>query len=438
MDNKKQKLLLEYLISSPDTFAICQAIIKPQYFNPELRNVVKFIKEYYERYKVTPEPEQISSETDTEVKKQAITADQVQYCITEVEAFCRQQAVTGAILECVPLVNEGRDYGTIEKKIREAILISLNRDLGVRYFDNPRKRLEQMLLENPTEPTGWTEVDKLLFGGISRQELLLVSAGTGGGKSITLANLAFNFLKRKRNVLYVSLELPVKRILQRFDTMFSAISNQNWEQHIDDIVYHVTSAGEQCGILDVVKLPSGTRAHQLRAFLNEYHLRYDFVPDLYVLDYVDKMYPNENIDLADVWTKDKLCSEQLREIGVDYNMFVATASQLNRQAVKQITHDHSHIAGGISKINESDTYWSILMTDRMKIVGEVIFQIQKTRNSDGDGKVVYLKWDAKTLRIVDREDKGLEFNKKDKFKQKIFFDEQPTGDRLLSLMTSNK
>jgi len=38
MDDKKQKLLIEYLVSSPDTFALCQGIVQADYFDPEYRN----------------------------------------------------------------------------------------------------------------------------------------------------------------------------------------------------------------------------------------------------------------------------------------------------------------------------------------------------------------------------------------------------------------
>ncbi len=113
------------------------------------------------------------------------------------------------------------------------------------------------------------------------------------------------------------------------------------------------------------------------------------------------MNPNERIDISNAFAKDKLCSEQLRDIGVDYNLAVATASQLNRSAVGSTEHDHSQIAGGISKINEADVYWSIIMTDVMKAQGEMIFQFQKTRNSDGVGKQAFMKWEGKTLRILD-------------------------------------
>ena len=128
------------------------------------------------------------------------------------------------------------------------------------------------------------------------------------------------------------------------------------------------------------------------------------MPDVIILDYLDKMHPNQkSFNLSDVWSKDKYCSEQLRDIGVDYDIAIITASQLNRAGVEAEEHNHTHIAGGISKINESDIYVSIRLTPELKVKRECIFKFEKTRNSDGVGSVITMTWDPKYLRIRDRD-----------------------------------
>ena len=60
----------------------------------------------------------------------------------------------------------------------------------------------------------------------------------------------------------------------------------------------------------------------------------------------------------------------------------------------------------------------------------------KTRNSDGVGKIIYLKWDMKTLRILDRDevskDKSLDFVPK---KKTGLLDETPSGNGLLDMLS---
>ena len=81
-------------------------------------------------------------------------------------------------------------------------------------------------------------------------------------------------------------------------------------------------------------------------------------------------------------------------------MFIATASQQNRAAIDAQQLNQGHIAGGISKVNTVDVYISVVLTPTMKAAGEIGFVFLKTRNSDGAGKTVYLKWINNSLRIV--------------------------------------
>jgi replicative DNA helicase len=439
MDSKKQKLLIELLISSPDTFALCQNIVDPSYFDPEFRNSVEFVKKYYDDYSTTPSVKQIEAEANQVFRMHDVARDEIKYCAAEIEKFCKQGAMKKASLALPGLIKEEK-YAEASEMVKEAVLVSLTKELGLRYFETVEERLERMLNEDPTFPTGWTGVDNALFGGISRKELLLVSANSGGGKSITLANLAFNFANQGQNVLYISLELSEDIVAQRFDTMFTGVSRRIWKDNIDKITERVTTAAKDAGIIDIIQMPSGTTPNQIRAYLKEFYLHYNMTPDLLVIDYLDKMSPNERVSADNVFEKDKRSSEQIRDIGVDYNMFIATASQLNRSAIGATEHDHSQIAGGISKINEADVYWSIIMTDEMKAQGKCIFIFQKTRNSDGVGTRVHLKWDAKYLRIVDDENGDptpLTFNPRESDESSNILDsDKPTGDKLTSLLSS--
>ncbi|MGI0075825.1 MAG: DnaB-like helicase C-terminal domain-containing protein [Nitrosopumilaceae archaeon] len=395
---KKQKLLIEYLISSIDIFVTCIPIVEASYFDPRLRNAVAFIKRYYDNYNAVPNIEQIEGETALVFQIREVEEDQQKYCSEEIERFCRYKAVEKVVLDSPDLMAKG-DYGLMVKKFEDAVSISLNEDLGLRYFENPRARLEAAANSGNVEPTGWKDLDKELGGGIARKEMLLFAGGRGGGKSLTLANLGFNFLERKLNVLYISLELSRDVVSQRFDSMLTGKGQRGvFKYHIPEIAQKIEAAAGTRGILDVIDMPSGTKPIQIRAYLKKYQLKYKFVPDMLILDYLDKMSPNEHVSADNVFEKDKRCSEQLRDIGVDYNMFIATASQLNRSSVGVTTHDHSHIAGGISKINETDIYISISL---IKHAGQMFFHLEKTRNSSGQEERFVKNWDSTYLRITD-------------------------------------
>lgn len=439
MDSKKQELLIELLISSPDTFALCQNIVLPSYFDPEFRNSVEFVKGYYKEYSTTPSVAQIEAETGNVFETRDIHSDEIKYCSAEIEKHCKQSAMKQAAL-ALPELIQAEKYAEAEEMVKNAVLVSLHDNLGLRYFETVAARLERMSKEDPTYSTGWSGVDDALFGGISRKELLLVSANSGGGKSITLANLAFNFVMTGKNVLYISLELSEDVIAQRFDTMLTGIGRREWKEHVDEISNRITSKSKDAGTLDIIHMPPATTSNHIRSYLQEFYLHHSITPDLLIVDYLDNMSPNEHVSADNVFEKDKRSSEQLRQIAVDYNMFAATASQLNRSAIGAVDHNHSQIAGGISKIQVADVYWSIIMTEEQKAMGKAIFIFQKTRNSDGVGKQVYLKWDATHLRILDEDGdhtSPLNFKKKEKDLSGEILDSEPeSGDKLASLLTS--
>lgn len=410
---EKQKHLLDNLLSNKDIFSKCQAIVEPIYFNPDLAQAVDFVKRYYTEYHTIPPFDTIYAETGVRFTLRELGEDQIEYTVNEIEKFCKDKALERAVIDSLDDVQAGNGEA-VKERVVNALKVSLNRNLGLRYFEDPEARLKRMLKEPPTISTGWKDVDDALFGGYSRKELLLVSANSGGGKSITLANMALNALRNKKKVLYISLELAEDIVAQRFDTMITGVSRRDWKSRVKEIItgLQIASDDPNLGVLDIVQFPSGTTANELRAYLDEFYLHHEFMPDVIILDYLDKMGPNQKMNISDVWNKDKICSEQLRDIGVDHDLAILTASQLNREAVKASTHDHTHIAGGISKINESDIYWSILLDEVMKAKGVCEFRLQKTRNSDGVGKVIILKWDYKYLRILDAdEDQKLNYNR---------------------------
>lgn len=397
-NNNKQQLLLEYLVSSTDTFAVCKSIVKSDYFNPEYRKTVEFLHSYYDKYNALPSTEQIVAETDVTLKRHQITKDQISYCSDEIEAFCRRKALEHAVLAAPSYIDKD-DGGAIEKLVRDALSVSLSRDLGIDYFAESQQRLERMLDQPQRTPTMWTDFDNLLNGGLARTEMILFSANSGGGKSITLANLAENFLLQGFNVLYLSFELSEEMIAQRFDTMFTGVPTVAWRSKYRDIINTLGTVEPNVGKLTIKRMSTGTNANAIRAYLKEFELTKGYIPDMIIADYLDIMGPNEKVGADNVSEKDKQVAEQFRDILFDYNMFGATASQQNRSAIDAQELNHSHIAGGLTKVNTVDVYVSIIMTPTMKASGEIGFAFLKTRSSDGVGKTIYLRWDNNSLRI---------------------------------------
>jgi hypothetical protein len=124
--------------------------------------------------------------------------------------------------------------------------------------------------------------------------------------------------------------------------------------------------------------------------------------DFLCVDYLDLLMPvSAKVSPSDLFVKDKYVSEELRNLAKELNVLFVTASQLNRSAVEEIEFDHSHISGGISKINTADNVFGIFTSRSMRERGQYQLQLMKTRSSSGVGQKIDLEFNLETLRITD-------------------------------------
>lgn len=430
MNEEKQKLLLEYFISSEHIFALISPILKPTYFDVEFRKCIKFIIAYYNEYNCIPSPEQINAESKIKLNTQIITKDKQEYCLKELENYCQRGAIINAVLKSADLIQQDNGdsegsiskevIGSVESLVKQAVTVGVNKSVGFDLFVDAVTLIEE-LGNNLYIPTGYHEFDKTLGGGLKRQQMLLFSANSGGGKSMMMANFGLSLVERGYTVLYISLELSVKLIFARYVSMITGLRTADDMYTQKDFVLNQMqqySFGLN-STLFIEQMPVGTNANQIRSFLREFELKHKKIPDCIILDYLDLAGPNEMMSNEGVSEKDKKCAEQFRQILVDYDMIGITASQQNRSGINNEAPTQAVIAGGITKVNTTDDYVSIMWDDVKKAAGEVWFNFLKTRSSDGVGTIVQMNWDKKYLRLRNKDTSNNDVIKIVKPKQKL-------------------
>jgi len=404
---EKQKMLINVLMSSEEIFVRCQNILDARFFVNKLRPAMRFILTHAEKYRVLPKFEQVNAETRLDFAKiENITSQHQDAFLDEIEEFCKNRALADAVLSAVALIEQG-NYGEVEKRVREAILISLQSDIGTNYFANPKERLMKIKDNNGQVSTGWKDIDDKLYGGVNRGEITIWCAGSGVGKSLFLQNIAINLAKQGLNVIYITLELSEGLCSMRMDSMLSDVSTKEIFKKIDEVEIRVKQAGHRSGSLHVKQLLQGSTCNDIKAYIKNYEIETQKKPDVLVVDYLDLLFPNnKKIDPSNLFVKDKFVTEELRGIMVEHQMIGQTAAQLNRGAVQEQEHDHSHISGGISKIQTADNVISIFASAAMKERGQYQVQFLKTRSSSGVGSKVNLGFDPNTLRIFNFDDES--------------------------------
>ncbi len=400
-----QKVLVSFMVSDPTSFALTQNIIKPEYFNGPLRPAVRAILEYANEYKTLPTPEQVKamSKVDVEVMSGDLSQHAKWFCNT-MEGFCRYKALELVILDASDMLETGQG-ADVERRVKEAMTISLMSDLGVSYFEDPLLRLQRVQDRSDFMTSGWKTLDDKLNGGFTKGALNVFAGGSGSGKSLFLQNIALSWALLGLNVVYFSLELSEDLVAMRIDSMTSGVSSRDVLKEMASVSFAVAKKGKGAGDLHIKKMPeAGTTANDLRAYVKEYEIQHGRKPDAIIVDYLDLMHPNNSkVDPGNLFTKDKYTSEEMRAMAGELDCLCVTASQLNRASVEAAEFDHSHIAGGISKINTADNVFGIFTTSTMRESGKYELQFLKTRSAAAVGQKIQLKFNVQSLRIEDQD-----------------------------------
>ena len=397
-----QQLFLEMMLEDAASYVRVQNIYNPENFDRSLRPAAVFIKEHTDTHKTMPDRVQIAATTGIKLQPVPNLVDgHYEWFMTEFEAFTRRQELERAILKAADLLEKG-EYDPVEKLIKDAVQISLTKDMGTDYFADPAGRINRYFNSGGQVSTGWQQLDRLLYGGFSRGELNIFAGGSGSGKSLVMMNIALSWLQAGLSGVYVTLELSEELTSLRTDAMLTSMSTKDIRKDINTTELKVKMIGKKSGQYRVKGLPAQSSINDIRSYLKEVQLQTGIKVDFVMVDYLDLLMPvSVKVNPNDQFIKDKYVAEELRNLAKELNVLLVTASQLNRSAVEEIEFDHSHIAGGISKINTADNVFGIFTSRAMKERGKYQIQCMKSRSSTGVGQKIDLEYNIETMRITD-------------------------------------
>ena len=422
-----QKLFLEMMLQDAQSYTRVQNIFNPENFDRSLQASAAFIKEHCDKHNTMPDMKQVTAVSGVKLTPLEEAKDgHFDWFLEEFEGFTRRQELERAILKSADLLEKG-DYDPVEKLVKEAVQISLTKDMGTDYFDDPKARLMAIKSSNGQVSTGWPMLDKLLYGGYNRGELQIWAGGSGSGKSLFMQNLAVNWAMQGMNGCYLTLELSEGLCAMRMDSMMTNTSSKEIFKDIDNVEMKVKLAGKKAGHLRIKYMAAQSTVNDIRAYMKELEIQTGSKPDFLCVDYLDLLMPvSAKVSPNDLFVKDKYVSEELRNLAKELDIIFVTASQLNRSAVEEVEFDHSHIAGGLSKINTADNVFGIFTSRAMRERGRYQIQLMKTRSSSGVGQKVDLEFNIETLRITDVGEEG----------QSDYGRESPSGSKIMDSVKS--
>lgn len=407
MDEEGQRLYLNAMLSNPELFARVQNILKPTYFDPPLAKGIKFIQEYFQEYRTIPATSVFTAATKLPVQVERLPRQDLEFVANQIAEFCRFQACISVIQKATGKDGyfEKGDLGTMVAKMKEATEIGLMVDLGIDYFEDVAARLADEE-ESPLISTGWKSVDAVIGGGVGLQELVVFLAPSGGGKSIGMLNLAYNFLQQGMDGVYISFEMRDRIVANRADQIIARITSDMVNLNKAQVIHEVGKFHERSGASFWIKrMREGSTANDVLAYLRQLESTKKFRPKFAIVDYLDIMEPVQKGVDGNMFLKDKYVSQEVRAIGFDLNCIMVSGAQLEKNATELINDGkkmtQSNVQGGSSKIQTSDLGIALCQSEAMAQMNEVRFEFPKHRNSSAGMKQVTLNWNKETCRISD-------------------------------------
>jgi hypothetical protein len=286
-----QKLFLEMMLQDASSYVRVQNIYNPENFDRSLRPAAEFVKKHSVEHKTLPTIDQIVASTGIKLTHTPdLNQGHFEWFMQEFESFTRRQELERAILKSADLLEKG-DYDPVEKLIKDAVQISLTKDMGIDYFEDPAARINRYFNSGGQVSTGWPQMDRLLYGGFSRGELNIFAGGSGSGKSLVMMNIALNWLQQGLSGVYISLELSEDLCALRTDAMLTNMGTKEIRKDIDTTELKVKMMAKKSGQYRVKALPAQSNINDIRSYIKEVQIQTGLRVDFVMVDYLDLLMP---------------------------------------------------------------------------------------------------------------------------------------------------
>jgi replicative DNA helicase len=240
---------------------------------------------------------------------------------------------------------------------------------------------------------GGDEIDNITSGGLGRNELGVVIAPTGAGKSMALVHLGSEAIKEGKTVVHYTLELQDTVVACRYDSCITQYPLSDLSNFKDEIYEEIKDLD---GTLIVKEYPTKSAStNTIKAHLSRLVKR-GIEPGMIIVDYADLLRPvvirkEKRAELESIY-------EELRGISNEFNCPVWTASQTNRSGLNAEVVTMEQISEAFNKCFVSDFICTLSRTIEDKQNNRAKMFIAKNRNGP-DGMIYDLFMDTSNVSI---------------------------------------
>lgn len=373
------------MLAQSDWLARHGDIIIPEHFPTVAeRDIVRWVISFYGKYKRNPSYIELENGIGEEAATTLYTFPdtELQHAADVALDFAKTEHMRMAILKSVEAIQQG-DLESPYTYVKAALAVGSDAlELGQELVADAHNWMYDEL-HGRKFPTGWSDVDNALDGGIMAGEYGLIMAPPGSGKTTALLNIGYTLagLYGGANVLHVSAEMSQTKVLKRYATRITGIPIRRNSSDEDGLVDKIqrTSSKRLKGRLRVIYLKD-KRVNSIGTLIDNLAVE-GFYTDALIVDYADLLHTKNRhneyrFQLAEI-------SRDLRELGNQYNVPVWSATQAGRQAFSKEVITMADVSEAIEKAAIADVIISVCQTHDERELNKGRLFLAKVRDGEG-------------------------------------------------------
>ena len=310
--------------------------------------------------------------------------------------------------------NKELSQDAIPKLLQDALAVSFDQHIGHNYVNDADGRFEFYHRTEEKVPFDLEMMNKITSGGLNRKSLNVILAGPKAGKSVFMCHVASSALMMNKNVLYITLELAEERIAERIDanlmnlTMdeLRSVDKSFFDKRISKI------AAKTRGNLIIKEYPTAS-AHtgHFRSLLENLKSKYEFIPDLVIIDYLSicassRIRPGA---AGGTYVLVKSIAEEIRGLATEYNIPILSAIQTTRSGFNNSDVDITDVSESFGVPATVDLMVALIRSDELDQLNQVMIKQLASRYSDPTiNKKFVIGVDRSKMRLYDVESSAQE------------------------------
>ena len=423
--------ILNRVISTKDISIITDNNLTIDYFL-EYEDEYSFIKEHFDNYKNVPDTETfINKFPDFELLE---VNESDRYLVDAIREEYLYSKSVPVIKKAAELLKSDSNEAS---RYLQSELVNLTPNYTTPYVDIIHSNSRVEMFEDKSNnkdrwfiPTGFEELDDIIYGWQCGEEFVVIFARTGIGKSWVLVKTVQHAWEIGKNVGYVSPEMSADKIGYRFDTLNNHFSNMalvrgdkskvsidEYRQYNEKLAEH----NNRILVSTPMDFNKQVTVGKLRTFVQANNLDMLAIDGItYMTDERYKRGDNKTTSLTNI-------SEDLMELSCELKIPILVVVQSNRGGTEKDTPDLEDIRDSDGIAHNATKVISLNQKEEA-----LVMKIKKNRDGKIGDKLTYLwdidlgefTWmpgDCDSATIERKEQKREEVKKEYKEKRKVVF-----------------